>query len=78
MGEYAPDDSRDVTLNPGKSPIEPERTGPREELARQKAAGEETVGAKTGDRFSAEAQAGADGQDSDPVQGEAVHGRPRA
>lgn len=30
MGEYEPDDSRIVTQNPSGTPIEPERTGPRE------------------------------------------------
>jgi hypothetical protein len=30
MGEYEPDDSRDVTLNPNEAPGEPPRTGPRE------------------------------------------------
>jgi len=35
MGEYEPSDSRIVTNNPSKTPIEPERTGPREEETRQ-------------------------------------------
>ena len=30
MGEYEPDDSRVVTNNPSETPLEPERTGPRE------------------------------------------------
>ena len=30
MGQYAPDDSRDVTLSSDSAPGEPERTGPRE------------------------------------------------
>jgi len=30
MGEYEPDDSRDVTLRKSNIPVEPERTGPRE------------------------------------------------
>ncbi|WP_191229014.1 hypothetical protein [Aurantiacibacter xanthus] len=30
MGEYEPDDSRNVTKKPSKTLIEPERTGPRE------------------------------------------------
>ncbi len=34
MGEYEPDDSRNVTQNPSKVPIEPERTGPREKETR--------------------------------------------
>jgi hypothetical protein len=31
MGEYEPDDSRDVTLTEGRPPLEPEKTGPREQ-----------------------------------------------
>ena len=34
MGEYEPDDSRDVTLSPHQAPGEPPRTGPREDEAR--------------------------------------------
>ena len=34
MGEYEPDDSRDVTLSNDTAPGEPDRTGPREEQAR--------------------------------------------
>jgi hypothetical protein len=30
MGEYEPEDSRNVTLNPSTLPGEPPRTGPRE------------------------------------------------
>lgn len=30
MGDYAPDDSRDVTLNANSKGVEPARTGPRE------------------------------------------------
>lgn len=30
MGEYEPNDSRNVTLNPNGAPGEPPRTGPRE------------------------------------------------
>ncbi|WP_133366631.1 hypothetical protein [Qipengyuania sediminis] len=39
MGEYEPDDSRDVTLSDHQAPGEPPRTGPREDEARAKAAG---------------------------------------
>ena len=39
MGQYEPDDSRNVTLNTGNNPIEPERTGPRESETRQQAEG---------------------------------------
>lgn len=34
MGEYEPDDSRNVTRNPHRSPGEPPKTGPREGLTR--------------------------------------------
>lgn len=34
MGEYEPDDSRIITQNPSKTPIEPPRTGPSEHGAR--------------------------------------------
>ena len=37
MGEYEPEDSRDVTLSDHKAPGEPPRTGPREDAAREKA-----------------------------------------
>jgi len=36
MGEYEPNDSRDVTLNPSNLPGEPPRTGPREGEAQGK------------------------------------------
>lgn len=38
MGEYEPDDSRDVTLSDHQAPGEPPRTGPREDEARAQAA----------------------------------------
>jgi hypothetical protein len=38
MGEYEPDDSRDVTLSDHQAPGEPPRTGPREDEARARAA----------------------------------------
>ena len=41
MGEYEPDDSRNVTLNPATAPGEPPRTGPREDAAREQALAEE-------------------------------------
>ena len=37
MGEYEPDDSRDVTLSDHQAPGEPPRTGPREDEARRQA-----------------------------------------
>lgn len=42
MGEYEPDDSRDVTLSDHQAPGEPPRTGPREDEARRKAQQEQT------------------------------------
>lgn len=46
MGEYEPDDSRDVTLSDHQAPGEPPRTGPREDEARARA--ETEAGAKGG------------------------------
>ncbi len=37
MGEYEPDDSRDVTQVDHQAPGEPPRTGPREDAAREQA-----------------------------------------
>jgi hypothetical protein len=37
MGEYEPDDSRNVTLSDHQAPGEPPRTGPREDEARARA-----------------------------------------
>jgi hypothetical protein len=37
MGEYEPDDSRDVTQSAHRAPGEPPRTGPREDEARANA-----------------------------------------
>jgi hypothetical protein len=37
MGEYEPDDSRDVTQSTHQAPGEPPRTGPREDEARARA-----------------------------------------
>ena len=37
MGEYEPDDSRDVTLSDHQAPGEAPRTGPREDDARRHA-----------------------------------------
>ena len=44
MGEYEPDDSRDVTLSDRQAPGEPPRTGPREEEARATARPKEHQG----------------------------------
>jgi hypothetical protein len=41
MGEYEPDDSRDVTYSNATAPGEPPRTGPREDAAREQALAEE-------------------------------------
>jgi hypothetical protein len=35
MGQYEPNDSREVTLKPSNVPGEPERTGPREGQTRE-------------------------------------------
>ncbi|RPF71624.1 hypothetical protein [Aurantiacibacter spongiae] len=40
MGEYEPEDSRDVTLKPGHEPGGIKRTGPQEDEARRTASGE--------------------------------------
>jgi hypothetical protein len=40
MGEYEPNDSRNVTLKQDRAPGEPPRTGPREGETRQQQAGE--------------------------------------
>ncbi len=40
MGEYEPNDSRNVTLKQNRAPGEPPRTGPREGETRQQQAGE--------------------------------------
>jgi hypothetical protein len=44
MGEYEPDDSRNVTLSDHQAPGEPPRTGPREDAARQQAQGQASQG----------------------------------
>nr|WP_166178153.1 hypothetical protein [Altererythrobacter segetis] len=44
MGEYEPDDSRDVTLSDHQAPGEPPRTGPREDEARAMARPKEKQG----------------------------------
>ena len=50
MGQYEPDDSRDVTLNDGHEPGGIKRTGPREHETRQQEQGE---GARPGDQQQA-------------------------
>lgn len=49
MGEYEPDDSRDVTLSKHRAPGEPPRTGPREGETRTPKA-RKAEAEKTGDR----------------------------
>ena len=44
MGEYEPDDSRTVTQSTHQAPGEPERTGPREDEAREMARTQEKHG----------------------------------
>jgi hypothetical protein len=73
MGEYEPDDSRNVTLGTPHNPIEPERTGPREAIARDEARDAEKAKHKK-DRF-AEA-AGPDGDYDDSAPSTPVTGRP--
>ncbi|MFC4256262.1 hypothetical protein GRI97_10965 [Altererythrobacter xixiisoli] len=46
MGEYEPDDSRIVTQNPSHTPIEPERTGPRESQTRPGRKDDQLAGSK--------------------------------
>lgn len=67
MGEYEPDDSRNVTLKPGPEPGGIERTGPREGETRQggkRAQEGEVQDLKTGAIGERQAQAG------EPVVGE--------
>lgn len=47
MGEYEPDDSRNVTLKPNNVPGEPTPTGPREDEARKQAQSDKTDATKT-------------------------------
>lgn len=69
MGEYEPDDSRNITRGTPHNPIEPERTGPREGIAREEA----RDGAKDKaerDRFAAVRDGEFDEeQPADPVRG---------
>ncbi len=55
MGQYEPDDSRDVTLRPGHEPGGIERTGPREGESRERndAHHEAGEGARPGDQQQA-------------------------
>ena len=46
MGEYEPEDSRDVTLTKSNTPIEPERTGPEESRTRKPAEKDEAKDGK--------------------------------
>ncbi|MGZ3235716.1 MAG: hypothetical protein ACXU7O_13555 [Croceibacterium sp.] len=59
MGEYEPDDSRDVTLSPRQAPGEPPRTGPREDEARA---------------MAKEQQGGADPESADKPTARDAHG----
>lgn len=57
MGQYEPNDSRDVTQNQSNVPGEPPRTGPREDKARERSHqsddddGGEKDGKKTDEQF---------------------------
>ncbi|MEQ5789364.1 hypothetical protein J3454_15845 [Erythrobacter sp. NFXS35] len=42
MGDYEPDDSRKITQNKSKTPIEPPRTGPAENATQTKETSDET------------------------------------
>ena len=53
MGEYEPEDSRDVTLSDHQAPGEPPRTGPREDEARRQAR-QGSDGAKASERAPGE------------------------
>ena len=44
MGEYEPNDSRNVTQKKGAAPGEPPRTGPREDEARARSERGKTTG----------------------------------
>jgi hypothetical protein len=61
MGEYEPNDSRNVTQKRGNVPGEPPRTGPREEQEREKA--------KKGKRDKQQQQQGAQSQSQSQSQG---------
>lgn len=45
--KYEPGDSRRVTLTKESGPLEPPRTGPREDDVREKSEKEESAGGKT-------------------------------
>ena len=62
MGEYEPDDSRNVTLKPGSEPGGIERTGPREHETREpkERKGEQVQDVGTGAIGARQAKAGAD------------------
>lgn len=50
MGQFEPRDSRVVTQNPSSTPIEPERTGPRESTTRENAPGKAAQDTMEGER----------------------------
>jgi hypothetical protein len=71
MGEYEPDDSRDVTLSTHQAPGEPPRTGPREDQARAQA----TSGARDKPQEQAKEHQGvADAEPSDKPTARDAHG----
>lgn len=56
MGEYEPNDSRNVTLKDGHAPGEPPRTGPREGQTRIEGDAESNKEKAEGDRETLEAE----------------------
>lgn len=70
MGEYEPDDSRDVTLSDHQAPGEPPRTGPREDEARAAALGEDAKA--DGSSRTGSDRTGTDATGGGPVDEEAL------
>ena len=71
MGEYEPDDSRDVTLSDHQAPGEPPRTGPREDEARRQAQQHSHAEKAPGEPPRDEEVAAKDAQDAGPAGGRA-------
>jgi hypothetical protein len=56
MGEYEPEDSRNVTLSDHQAPGEPPRTGPREDEARARALQDKVAGKDKATAHNAEGE----------------------
>ncbi|KHL24967.1 hypothetical protein PK98_14055 [Croceibacterium mercuriale] len=69
MGEYEPDDSRDVTLKPNNVPGEPAPTGPREDEARKQAQTDKGQPGKTQPHQQQQAQSQSQGGMSQSMGG---------